>query len=139
MDYLLTKAFTAGGDVAAHRIVKHGDADAKVIQAAAAGDATIGIAGELGAETGARIDVHLAGIAPVEAGDAVSRGAPVTADSDGKAVAAARHSHSENAADDYTANAVTGAAAAVRTIGVALSAAGAGGDLIRVLIHPGLA
>ena len=139
MDYLLTKNFIAEAAVAKRRIVKFGGGDTAVEAATGSGDALIGIAAELGAAADGRIDVHLAGIAEVEAGGAIARGDPITADADGKAVAATRHTHTENAAAAYTQDADTGIGSVVRTIGVALQGASAAGDLIRVLIQPGLA
>ncbi len=86
---VLTKSYTAGAAVTKRRLVKFGSADATVVQAAAATDLIIGASGELSAASGARIEVVVAGIADVEAGGSITRGAKVTADSDGKAVAAA--------------------------------------------------
>ncbi len=187
MDYLLTKNFTAEAAVTKRRIVKFGAAGTAVEPAAGAGDDLIGVAAELDAAANARIDVHLAGIAEVEASGAISRGARVTADDDGKAAEAetitvfqvATAGAAANTditatgiepddelvsvvelADGYvdrTANAAIHAADTiritdatdgdrllvtwrrpVRTVGVALQAAAADGDLIRVLIQPGL-
>ncbi len=139
MDYLLTKNFIAEAAVTKRRIVKFGGSDTAVEPATGPGDALIGIAAELGAAADGRIDVHLAGIAEVEAGGVIARGDLITAGADGKAVAATRHTHTENAAAAYTQDADTGAGSVVSTIGVALQGAGAAGDLIRVLIQPGLA
>ena len=188
MDYLLTKNFTAGAAVAKRRIVKFGDTDTAVIPATGPGDALIGIAAELDVAADARIDVHLAGIAEVEAGGAITRGARVTAGADGKAAEAEAATVFQVAtagaaantdivvagikpgdelvsvielADGYadrTANAAIHAADTIRitdatdgdrllvtwrrpmrTVGVALQASRAAGDLIRMLIQPGLA
>ena len=83
------KTFTAAGEIGAHRIVAFGDADAEAKQAEGGSAALIGVSDELGAEeAGEPIDVILDGIAYVELGGEVTRGKPVTADSDGKAVEA---------------------------------------------------
>lgn len=110
----LNKNFTATGAIAANRIVKFGAADGEVVQAAAAADLSVGICGSVGPASGERVDVVMAGIAEVEFGGTVARGAMVTADANGKAIAAA----STN-----------------RTIGIALVSA-ISGDIAPVLIAP---
>ena len=85
----LTKNYTAEGAIAAHRIVKFGAADGGVAQAAARTDLVIGVNEALPVAAGERVDVIRAGIADVEFGGNVTRGQPVTADADGKAVVAA--------------------------------------------------
>ncbi len=85
----LTKNYTAEGAIAAHRIVKFGAADGGVAQAAASADLVIGVNEALPVVAGERVDVIRAGIADVEFGGNVTRGQPVTADVDGKAVVAA--------------------------------------------------
>ncbi len=89
----LTLNFTAGGAIAARRIVRAGAADGAVAQAGAGTETPIGVSGELGAVNGARVDVHLVGVVNIEAGGAVERGAPLASDSDGRAVAATASSH----------------------------------------------
>lgn len=84
----LAKTLIAGAAVAARRIVKFGSADTAVIQAAAASDLSIGVA-DLGAASGEYCDVIVDGIALVEYGGNVTRGQKLTADADGKAIAAA--------------------------------------------------
>ena len=88
MDYLLTKNFTAEAAVKKRRIVNFGATDTAVEPATGAGDDLIGITAVLDVAANARIDVHLAGIAEAEAGGAISRGALITADGDGKAAEA---------------------------------------------------
>lgn len=117
---LMTKNFVAGAAIAAHRIVKFGSADGVVVQAAAAGDLLVGVIQQPGgAANGDRCDVDVAGITEVEAGGTIARGTLVTADTDGKAIAAAP------AADTN-----------IRVIGVALVTA-ASGDIIPMLLAPG--
>lgn len=77
--------YDAGAAIAQYRIVKHGDGDGKVIQAAADTDKLIGVALRP-APKGERVDVVTAGVAAVEYGDAVTRGDLLTANGDGKAV-----------------------------------------------------
>ena len=114
----LTKNFIAETAVTRYRIVKFGSSDGNVVQAAAATDAMIGVVAELDAAGGERVDVHLAGLAEVEFGGTVTRGALVTADSQGRAVAAAPAAGVNN-----------------RVIGVAMVSA-ASGDIASVLIAP---
>lgn len=110
----LIKNFTAGAAINPFRLVKFDTSDHVVIQAAAAADLAVGVCGALGPASGERVDVVLAGIAEVDFGGTVTRGAMVTADASGKAVAAA----STN-----------------RTIGIALVSA-VSGDRAPVLIAP---
>lgn len=116
----LIKAFTAETAVSPCRIVKFGSADGAVVQGAAVTDLLIGVADSLGQSTaGDRIDVVLSGIADVEFGGNVTRGQLVTADSNGKAVAAAPAAGVNN-----------------QVIGRALVSA-ASGDIGPILIAPG--
>lgn len=110
------KTFYAEAAVAKHRIVKHGAADNGAVQAAAATDLSIGVSDSIGAASGEPFDVIVDGIATVEYGGNVTRGGLLTADADGKAVAAA-------------------AGAGVRVIGVAM-VSGVSGDLGSVRIAP---
>ncbi len=117
---LLNRNYTAGAAIAAFRIVKPGAADGEVLQAAAATDALMGVCESVGPASGERCDVIHAGIADVEFGGTVTRGAPVTADANGKAVAAAPAAGSN-----------------VRIIGFAQVSA-VSGDISPVLIAPGV-
>jgi hypothetical protein len=117
MNPILTKNFTTGGAVTKRRLVKF-SADATVVQAAAATDLIIGAVAELDAESGGRCDVHVMGIADVESGGTISRGALVTADSNGKAVAASPAAGVNN-----------------RVAGIAMVAASSG-DIFPVLLMP---
>lgn len=117
----LIKSYVAEAAVLPYRVVKFGTADGQVVQAAAAADASFGIADNLGQGTaGARVDVAVDGIVEAEAGAAVARGALVSVDSSGRVITAA-----------------ASAGANVRVIGVAMSAAGAAGEMILVSIKPG--
>jgi hypothetical protein len=86
---LLTKAFDAGAAIGAYRIVKFGTDDDTVILGTAGTDALIGITGQVGAAAaGDRVDVDMAGIGEVAAGDGITRGNQLTSDADGAAVVA---------------------------------------------------
>jgi hypothetical protein len=110
---LLTKAFDAGAAIGAYRIVKFGADDDTVILGAVGTDALIGITGQVGAAAGDRVDVDMAGIGEVAAGDSITRGNQLTTDADGAAVVAS---------------------AGDTVIGVALKSA-VSGDVIPVLLH----
>lgn len=112
----LVKSLVAEAAVSPYRVVKFGTADGQVVQAAAASDAAVGVADNLGqSAAGYRVDVILNGIADAEAGAAVARGARLTADASGRVVAAA------------SGNIV---------IGVAMAAAGAAGEIIPINVVP---
>ena len=113
---LMWRAADAGAAVAPYRIVKYGDADGKVVQSAAAGDAHVGVSSRAPAAAGGRVEIARAGIADIEFGGNVTRGGLLTADADGKAV---------TAADDN------------RVIGIA-EVSGVAGDIGQVLLAPGL-
>lgn len=115
---ILIKNYLAGDGVAAYRIVAF-SADNTVVQAAAATDAMIGVSDNLAKLTGERVDITLSGLAEVMFGGTVARGALVTSDADGKAVAAAPAAGVNN-----------------RVIGVAMVAA-VSGDIAPILIQPG--
>lgn len=116
----LFKNYAAGAAIAAYRIVKL-SADDTVVQAAASTDALMGVVQQLGADAqGDRVDVAFGGIVEIEFGGNVTRGDPVTADADGKAVAAA-----------------PGAGVNARIIGFA-TVSGVAGDIGRVRYAPGV-
>lgn len=81
----LIKNYTAGADVAAHRIVKF-SADRTVVQATADTDLAVGISTDAAALNGGRCDVVRMGMTEVECGGAIGRGAFFSADANGKAV-----------------------------------------------------
>ena len=117
---ILNRAGTAEAAIAAYRIVKFGASDGGYLQAAAATDSLAGVCESVGPASGERLDVVKAGIADVEFGGTVTRGGPVTADANGKAVAAAPAAGSN-----------------VRIIGFAEVSAVAG-DIAPVWIEPGV-
>ncbi|MCD7099113.1 hypothetical protein [Stenotrophomonas sp. MMGLT7] len=116
----LTNAFLAGAAIAARRITKHGAADGEALQAAAATDALNGISTDIPTAAGMTVDVTRSGLAAVEYGGAVAAGQPLTADAQGRAVAAA-----------------PAAGANVRIIGFA-EVSGVLGDIGSVWIAPGV-
>lgn len=132
---ILIKSGNAEGAIAAHRIVKFGAADGGLLQAAAATDAMFGVSTELSALTGERCDVIKLGDADVEYGGAVTRGDELTADASGRAIAATRHTHTENTGVAYVQNAATGTATLQRIIGIA-NVSGVLGDIGSVAIAP---
>ena len=116
--------FEAGAAVAVNRIVKLGAPDGKVVQAAAADDALLGVS-DRPARDGETADVCVHGVAVVESGGAIAQGAWVTTDADGKALAAV-------AGNSVIGRALT-AAAAGGSVGVRLSPGvlpGAGGSVL---------
>ena len=116
----LTKNRLTGGAIGERRFVKPHSTAGQIVQASAATDLIIGVCAQPGgAASGARCDFHISGLVEVDAGGTISEGALVTADSNGKAVAAG-----------------PSAGANARVAGVAYDAA-ADGDIIRVLLAPG--
>lgn len=117
------KSYVAEAAILPYRIVKAGTADGNMVQAAAAGDALLGVADNLGQATaGARVDVQHEGVGEVEAGAAITRGALLMSDASGRAI--------------------TGTAAAGTNYGVigrALASAGAAGEIIPVALSIGSA
>jgi hypothetical protein len=84
----LKKAYLAAAAIAAYRIVNF-SADGTVAQSAAATDAHVGVLDGIAAAAGGdRCEVCRTGIAEVEYGGSVTRGAQLTADANGKAVVA---------------------------------------------------
>lgn len=82
--------FNAGAAVLPYRIIKHGASDHVAIQSTGPSDFLIGVSDQLGADAqGDPLDAIRSGIGEVEYGGNVTRGQPLTADADGKAVEAA--------------------------------------------------
>lgn len=113
---LLQKNFTAGGAIAPFRLVRLSAADT-VVQASAATDAIIGVQNDVGPASGERTDVVMVGMAFVEAGAAFALGALLTSDAQGRAITAAPATGVNN-----------------RIVGIAIDAALAAGDIVRVQI-----
>src|SRR5690349_13265873 len=87
--HALIKSYTAGGAITKRRICKVGAADGAALQSSAATDFHIGVALDISAASGERLDVVMANaIAEVDFGGTIARGASVTSDASGKAVTA---------------------------------------------------
>jgi hypothetical protein len=87
----LTKNYTSGAAIAAHRFIKPGSADRYVVQAAAGTDALLGVS-DLGCTAAEdRLDIIHSGIADIVYGGTVTRGDPLTSDSLGRAIKAREH------------------------------------------------
>lgn len=87
---LFIKACYAASALPKFRIVKHGNADAVAALAIAGTDACFGVTDSLGANgPNDPVDIIRGGIASVTYGGTVTRGDPLTAGADGKAVKAA--------------------------------------------------
>lgn len=87
---LFIKACYAGAAILPFRIVKHGAADAFAIQSVAGTDASFGVSDSLGAAAANDpVDIIRGGIAEVVYGGTVTRGDPLTSDSQGRAIKAA--------------------------------------------------
>lgn len=82
------KTYTALGAIAGRRFVIHGTADRMVAQAAGGAAAILGVNERLPVIDGERIDVIKTGLAEIEYGGVVTRGDPLTANADGKAIKA---------------------------------------------------
>jgi hypothetical protein len=86
---LHTENFTAGATIPPYRIIKFGTTDGNITVAAAATDFLIGVSNNLGALTaGRRADCVVLGVAEIEFGGTITRGALLTSDSSGRAVVA---------------------------------------------------
>lgn len=86
---LFTKNFRTAAAIAAYRIVRLVTTDDQVQQASAVGDFLIGVSTSIASLINDRCDVIMAGIAEVEYGGTVTRGALLTTDATGRAVVAA--------------------------------------------------
>lgn len=81
---------SAEGAIDPYRLVKVGSNNRAVTLATTASDLLVGVADSIGAAaTGDPIDVLRSGIAEVEYGASVTRGAPLTSDATGRAIPAA--------------------------------------------------
>ena len=131
---ILEKEFVASGAITMSAIVKRGSAEDQAVQASAATDPVYGVA-QHDASDGDRVRIMLMGISNVVFGGTVNQGDLLVSDANGKAVAATRHTHTENTASSYAQDATTGAGSAQRTIGVAMCD-GVLNDIGTVLLCP---
>lgn len=84
----LTNAFRAGGAITKRRILTDGAADGVAIQAAGSTARLLGVSTDIDTASGGVVDAIRNGLADVEYGGTVTRGAALTADSSGRAIAA---------------------------------------------------
>lgn len=115
---ILYRSFTAGAAMSPYRWAQFSAAET-VIQAAAVSSVIIGAVQDVAPASGERVDILMVGIGLIEAGAAFALGARLTSDSVGRATAAAPAAGTNNAIG-----------------GIALDAAVAAGDLVRVLLAP---
>lgn len=117
-----TRAYEASADVTPCRIARFSDVSAsqKVANASANTQPLIGVFDKMGGVAGAMVDVHRSGLCSVELGGTVTAGQPLTADAQGRAIAA-----------------TAAAATQVRIIGFA-DQPGVVGDIIDAWIEPSL-
>jgi len=113
----IVKNYVADVAISPYRIVKPGSADGNVTFATGPTDLLIGVTTEVGPAAGERTDVAHSGIAYVEAGAAIPRGARITSDTLGRGIAAAPAAGTNNS-----------------VVGSTLETATAAGDVIRVLL-----
>jgi nucleoid-associated protein YgaU len=117
----LIKNYIAEAAVLPYRVVKFGSADGQVLQASAAADASFGVSDNIGQATaGARVDVIQSDIAEAEAGAAITRGALLSSDAQGRVITAA-----------------ASAGTNVRSIGIAMASAAGAGEIIPISVEPG--
>jgi hypothetical protein len=116
---LFTKNFRTAAAIAPYRIVRQVTTDDQVQQTSAVGDFAIGVSTSIASPINDRCDVIMAGIAEVEYGGTVTRGALLTTDASGRAVVAAPAAGVNN-----------------RIIGFALES-GVVGDIGSVFLSPG--
>lgn len=115
----LTFSYLAEVAIPARRLVKHGTADGRVTLATDGSVPILGAAEQIPTKINFAVDVIHTECAVVEAGGAVARSSPVSADATGRAIVAA-----------------PAAGVNMWAAGVALETATAAGDFIRVLIVP---
>lgn len=89
MTPILIKSYKAGAAIAAFTLVKFDAADNQVVAAAAATDLIIGVSTGVASDSGEMCDVIVGGLGEVKAAGNITRGALVTANAAGDAVAAA--------------------------------------------------
>lgn len=87
---LLQKGYTATAAIAAHTLMKFGAADGTVVPATDGSAMIVGVQSEIDCDAGDRASAAMVGnIEDVRFGGNVTRGDPLTADAQGRAVAAA--------------------------------------------------
>lgn len=117
----MMKNYVAGGAIPAYSPVKYGGTAGQVVVANAAADKVIGVSTDVDAVLGERVDVIHFGEGKVLAGAAFAAGDLLTADATSRGIVAA-----------------AAAGANVRTFGQAREAATAAGDIVEVMVLPGV-
>ncbi|PZA12460.1 DUF2190 domain-containing protein [Rhodopseudomonas palustris] len=117
----LIKSFVADAAIRGYRIAAFHATKQAVVEAASNVAAVIGISTSTGAKAGGVVDVVQQGLAEVVAGGVLARGAEVTSDAEGRAVALP---------------APSGTAKTVRTIGQ-VQAAAVEGDVVPIVVSAG--
>lgn len=118
---LVIKSYLTAGVIPGYTIVKPGGTAYTVVAAAAAADKAIGVSADVDAASGERQDIIALGEAKVVAGAAFTAGDLLMSDASGRAVAAA-----------------AAAGTNVRTVGYAVQAASALGDICEIMVQPGV-
>lgn len=114
----LIKSYVAGAAVRARRFAVFGGADTDMIEATGAAGLIVGVFEKVDASQGDLADVVHSGITELVLGGNVTRGAALTSDANGAAVAAAP------------------AAGANARVGAFALASGVAGDIIPALVQP---
>lgn len=85
-----TRAYEASAAIEPHRIVRFSDAAAsqKIATATANDQLLIGVSDRMGGKLGGMVDIERGGLVPVQFGEAVQAGDPLTSDDEGKAIKA---------------------------------------------------
>lgn len=118
---LVIRNYTANGAVPAYTIVKPDAVAGKVVAGAAAADKVFGVSTDVDAALNDRIDVVHSGDARVLAGAAFAAGDLLMSDASGRAILAA-----------------AAAGVNVRTIGTSRELASAAGDIVEIMVAPGV-
>jgi hypothetical protein len=117
----MMKNYVAGGVIPAYSAVKFGAVAGEVVAAVAAADKVIGVSTDVASVAGERVDVIHCGEAKVVAGAAFAAGDLLIANAASKGIVAA-----------------AAAGANVRTFGIARELAAADGDIVEILVAPGI-
>lgn len=118
---LVIKNYITSSVIPAFTIVKPGGTAYQVAAAAAAADKVIGVTTDVDAVSGERADVIALGEGKVVAGAAFAAGDLLMADASGRGITAA-----------------AAAGTNVRTVGYAVQAASALGDVCEIMVQPGV-
>jgi hypothetical protein len=116
----LIKSYLAGAAIRARRFAVPGSTDTAMIEATSATTLIMGVFEKVDGAEGDIVDVVHSGMTEIVLGGTVTRGQPVTSDANGAAVAAAP------------------AAGANARIGGFVQASGVAGDIVPMLVAPGL-